>query len=106
MEMHWTTKSMSSPHPNCEPESADTVSKAAQKLVGERYRKDKIPILRFFLAHYSSFPCVSLLLDTKSKDLFHVTSALAHLIDEFGHDLTKDIIHRKYNRRAKEYVVR
>lgn len=68
-------------------------------------RSDKIPSVRLFLAHYKSFPCLLTCPRGESNALFHISSILNYLKDQFGHDITNDIIVRSYHKRAKQFFI-
>lgn len=81
-------------------------SEALQGLPSERIRTAGAPALRLFLAHYTAFPCVSKCPKVESNASLHVSSILTYLKDQFGHDLTCDIISREYHDKSKKYYVK
>ena len=81
-------------------------SKALHEFVGNRATITTIPAVRLFLARYKAFPCLSSRPSVESNTLFHVPSILNYLKTHFGHDITNDIIARKYHTRAKQFFVR
>jgi hypothetical protein len=79
---------------------------ALQQFVSTRATTTNVPAIQLFLARYKAFPCLSLCPRTESNALFHVPSILNYLQTHFGHDITNDIISRKYHKRAKQFFVR
>jgi len=79
--------------------------RALQQFVGSRGQTDKIPAIRLFLAHYKEYPCSMSCPRTESNALFHIPSILNYLKDQFGHDITNDIILRKYHTRSKQFFI-
>lgn len=85
----------------------DFSSTALQEFVGTtRAQVNKIPVIRLFLAHYKAFPCLSTCPRVESNFWFHVPSILNYLKTQFKHNITNDIILRKYHKRAKEFFVK
>ena len=80
-------------------------SLALQQFAGKNNAGKFIPVQRFFLAHYAALPCTSSCPKVESNAWLHVPSILTYLQDQFGHDLTKDIIQREYHNRSKQYFV-
>ncbi|CAF0874784.1 unnamed protein product [Adineta ricciae] len=71
-------------------------------LFGPENRYSEIPALRLFLGKYKIYPST---IECQTDDdglYFHTTSILNYLHEEFGHDLGKDCITRKYNRKIKK----
>ena len=80
---------------------------ALQELIAPRFRADKIPIRRFFLARYTQFPCLMTCISTGTdKASLHVTTVLKHLADKFGHQPENDVVVHDYNDKIKEYFVK
>ncbi|UJR21294.1 hypothetical protein I4U23_024386 [Adineta vaga] len=71
-------------------------------LFGPENRYSDIPALRLFLGKYQMYPST---LECQTDDdsfYFHVTTILNYLRDQFQHDIKKDCISRKYNRKIKK----
>jgi hypothetical protein len=77
---------------------------ALQKIVG-KLLSITIPAIRLFLARYKAFPCLLSCPSGESNALFHISSILNYLKDQFGHDITNDIIVRSYHKRAKQFFI-
>ncbi|CAF0984416.1 unnamed protein product [Rotaria sordida] len=76
--------------------------RALQEFSITRIRREKIPAISLFLAHYKAFPCLLSCSTSESNALFHVSSILNYLKNEFGHNTTNDIIIQKYHTKSKQ----
>ncbi|CAF0881577.1 unnamed protein product [Rotaria sp. Silwood1] len=65
--------------------------------------RESIPVVSLFLTHYKAFPCLLSCSRPESNALFHVSSILNYLKNEFEHDTTNDIITQKYHKKTKQY---
>lgn len=79
---------------------------ALQELVSPRFRSDRIPILRIFLARYTEFPCVMSCFNSDKDGFLHVSTILKYVAEKFGHDANNDIIVRDYHDATKQYFVK
>ncbi len=80
-------------------------STALQQFISNNTR-NQIPAIRLFLARYKAFPCLLSCPKIESNALFHIQSILNYLKNQLNHDLTNDIIIRKYHIKAKQYFAR
>ena len=77
--------------------------KSLQQFAGATPRSEKIPGIRLFLGHYKAYPCILKCPRADSNVLFHISSVLNYLKNEFGHDENNDLILRKYHEKAKQF---
>jgi hypothetical protein len=81
-------------------------STALQRFLSHNRLIDKVPAIRLFLARYRIYPCLLSCPKAESNALFHISSILNYLKDQFGHEITNDLIARKYHMRAKQFYVK
>lgn len=79
---------------------------ALQQFVSNRPQAEVIQAIRLFLVHYKQYPCLSNCPRPQLSSLYHVTSILNYLKDQFGCDTKNDITVRKYHVRSKQFYVR
>ncbi|CAF2828606.1 unnamed protein product [Rotaria sp. Silwood2] len=79
---------------------------ALQQFSTTRVNRELIPVLALFLTHYKAFPCVFSCSKPESNALFHVSSILNYLKNEYGHNATNDIIVQKYHNKSKQFFAK
>jgi hypothetical protein len=79
---------------------------ALQRFLSHNRLIDKVPAIRLFLARYRIYPCLLSCPKAESNALFHISSILNYLKDQFGHEIINDLIARKYHMRAKQFYVK
>ncbi|CAF4745975.1 unnamed protein product [Rotaria sp. Silwood1] len=67
--------------------------------------RESIPVVSLFLTHYKAFPCLLSCSRPESNALFHVSSILNYLKNEFEHDTTNDIITQKYHKKKQSNIL-
>jgi hypothetical protein len=80
-------------------------SNELQELANEQSNPRTIPVIRIFLAHYSTYPCWIEQRNVLQGSVFHLSSILTYLADRFGHDTNNDITKQIYDRKAKTFYV-
>lgn len=79
---------------------------ALQELVSPRFRTDRIPIHRIFLARYTEYPCAMSCFHSDKNGVLHVTTILKYMSEKFGHNPNNDIVVRDYHDATKQYFVK
>lgn len=79
---------------------------ALQALVSPRFRTDRIPIHRIFLARYTEFPCNIHCFYSDKNGVLHVPTILNYMTEKFGHNQNNDILVRDYHDATKQYFVK
>ncbi|CAF3374174.1 unnamed protein product [Rotaria socialis] len=74
-----------------------------QKLCANRTQREKIPSVPLFVAHYKTLPCVFKFSHPESNALLHMPSILNYLKNEYGHDLTNDVVLQRYHKKSKQF---
>lgn len=78
---------------------------AIQSYLTSNRRKEKIPAIPIFLAHHKAFPCCLSCIGSDTDTLFHVSSILKYLKNEFKHDEANDIIIKTRHQKSKQFYV-
>ncbi|CAF1312442.1 unnamed protein product [Adineta ricciae] len=69
---------------------------------GPENRYSEIPVLRLFLGKYQMYPSMMECQTDDDALYYHVTTILNYLRDQYHHDINKDCILRRYNRKIKK----
>ncbi|CAF0843277.1 unnamed protein product [Adineta ricciae] len=81
----------------------DYAHSLCQRFVKNTTRRDALPDIQFFLAHYRAFPCVLKCTVGKSNDLYHNASILHYLHSEFNHEPKNDVVIQKFHQKSKQF---